>query len=462
VLIGITHNPQGQPIIREPRVLKVGIGLPRGRCVSIYIHQGKWHIRYGVWEKTGGKDKLVMKTFAKCETRKQAEDYHAANYEKAAVADRPQKLPFFTFSRRTITEVDGKTVECFEPDFQAIDQHGECPREIDIVIMNDQPFIGEYQMWTATELKCHGDGLLAERVLSMGNDSLPGWSNAKAEGRRHFHIEPCWTNGCPFAQETSKNGKTYPAACKPSVTLTFQLAKNLRIGATSYFHTTSIRSSYQIFSALETIRMAANRVGASLVGLPLKMILSPFRTNHNGQPATQYGVSLELRAEDMAVLRNRLAESVWEPKKIASAPVIQEVEDIPVLTASTVAGEFYPETVDDEEGEPETAAATQAARATESKTKDLADKLNAKVKEPLPGAEEPTVTKPEFGKPYAELKKWQKEILAIGDNLGQERTMAVLSSAGIMSINDLTDENSTAVLAALRSAMAEMPQKDMF
>ena len=32
MLIGITHMPDGTKIIKEARVLKVGVGLPRGKA----------------------------------------------------------------------------------------------------------------------------------------------------------------------------------------------------------------------------------------------------------------------------------------------------------------------------------------------------------------------------------------------------------------------------------------------
>ncbi len=43
VLYGITHQADGSLIIREPRILKVGIGLPRGPSINVWIApDGKW------------------------------------------------------------------------------------------------------------------------------------------------------------------------------------------------------------------------------------------------------------------------------------------------------------------------------------------------------------------------------------------------------------------------------------
>ena len=372
MLIGITHTRDGQPIIREPRVLKVGIGIPQGRAISIYIHGGKWLIWHGAWDKgSDGKNKLAMKLVATCNNREEAEAFHAAHKQEAAVSNRPQKLPFFTFTRRSVVNDGGKLIEVFDPDFAVIEAHGERTREIDVVLMGDNPHSSEYQMWSAAELKCHGDGVKAERVLSMGNEQMPGWSEAKVSRLKMFPVSPCWTDGCQYAADGG--------GCKPGVTLNFQLANSMRIGATAYFHTTSIRSASQIFSSLETIRIMAGRVGASLVGLPLKMVLAPFRSNHKGQSATQYAVSLELRAEDMASLRMRLADAVWVPQQIAAGALREyaEPEPMPELSAPSMAAEFYPGS-EDEDAVTVADGPPMPRRASE-----------APVEQPAPIAEEP-------------------------------------------------------------------------
>ena len=141
-------------------------------------------------------------------------------------------------------------------------------------------------------------------------------------------------------------------------------------------------------------------MGSSIIGLPLKMVLSPFRTNHNGQAATQYGVSLELRAEDMKALRARFEQNAWVPSAI-TARHVEEIEMVPQLSAPSIAAEFYPEAVDitadyDEEdsGEATDAGSVQAAKATQATTQELAGKLaekrERKSKEPPVIAAEPT------------------------------------------------------------------------
>jgi|HubBroStandDraft_5_1064220.scaffolds.fasta_scaffold40216_2 hypothetical protein len=69
-----------------------------------------------------------------------------------------------------------------------------------------------------------------------------------------------------------------------------------------------------------------------------------------------------------------------------------------------------------------------------------------------------------FGKPYAELEPWQKEILAVMGNLTQEQGMAALSTVGIMSLSEIWGEKITVALKALRDAVAGGPgkTKDLF
>src|ERR1700722_5319639 len=92
-IYGITFDPTTKaPMVRAPRVLKVGIGIPKGRAIQVFRFGGQWHIRHGVWEKNpGGKDKLVMKTVYRGgsvpeqpNTKEGAESWHNANKSKAA------------------------------------------------------------------------------------------------------------------------------------------------------------------------------------------------------------------------------------------------------------------------------------------------------------------------------------------------------------------------------------------
>ena len=346
VLFGITHAPDGSAIIREPRILKVGIGLPKGPAITVWIASNK------TWGVTVGYKDPVTTRF---KTRAEAEAFFAKQALGAPICPYPRKIGFFTFSHPAIR--DG--VEVFEPDWDAIEAHGYAPTEIDIVLLDDSPFDGAYQMWSASELKCKGDGINALRVLSMATEAdKDAVAAAKECGEKYFQMGGCWTMGCSYSKESTKGGKTYPSPCKPGGDLKFQLACNIRVGGTAYFHSTGFRSISNIFSSLNRIQVLT---GGRLSGIPLKMVLRPFKTNHNGQPATQYAVSLEFRAPDVATLRQKLLETVFSYREAAlgpaapklieqgpAAPVAEEDDDEQPLASETLgaaamAAEFYPE-----------------------------------------------------------------------------------------------------------------------
>lgn len=379
VLFGITHSIDGAPIIREPKILKVGIGLPRGPAVNVWLApDNKWKVRVGYKQGEG-------KT-ASFDTREQAESAYREQLPKAPVCGYPRKIGFFTFTRPVLQQ-DG--TEIFEPDFGAIEEHGIMPTEIDIVLMDENPFSGSFQMWSTSELKCRGDGVTAMRVVTMAPPEFQESANqAAAIGEKYFAMSPCWTNGCPFAKEA--NGK--PSLCKPGGDLKFQLAKNPRVGGTAYFHTTGYRSISNIFSSLSRIVQLAEFVGTSIVGVSVKMVLRPYKTVHNGQTATQYGVSLEFRAQDVESLKKKLIEQAWSFRKLSPPPVKMieaptevdtetDDEELP-LGAAAMAAEFYPEAVDaqqDDDAQPTTPPPSAvAAAATAAKTDTLSDKLRAK------------------------------------------------------------------------------------
>src|SRR5581483_8601286 len=409
VMFGITHEPDGSLILREAKVLKVGIGLPRGRGLNCWIHNdGLWYFRMAV----KGDNKIEFKTVGKLKTRKEAEQFYHDNYAKAEMVNYPRKIGFFTFTRPVLQQ-DG--TEIFEPDFEAIEAHGIMPTEIDVVFLDDNPFNGAYQMWSSSELKCKGDGVNAMRVLSMADTAQDKQlvEEAKQRGEKHFPIiDGCWTCGCPFSQESvDDRGRTLPSPCHPGGDLKFQLAKNIRVGGTAYFHTSGIRSITQIFSSIERIKALT---GGRLAGIPLKMVLRAYKTKHNGQPATQYGVSLEFRAEDIESLRKNLIEQAWKFRQIAEPTpprrmieasaepaYVEDDEDTP-FSAQAMSDEFYPEGPAEESAPqtPQSPAANpsgpsaSAANATNAKTQDLADKLQQRRTANKKVDEEPATTPP--------------------------------------------------------------------
>ena len=157
VLVGITHTSDGSAIIRQPRVLKVGIGLPKGKAINVYITKSReWAIATGYNKENGS-----MKYF---KTRAEAEAAFPALYEAAAICPYPRKIAYFTFTANTAG--DG----VFLPDWDAIEAHGPTPTQIPVVFTSDNPYGGPgtgYRMYSTTEVKCKGDGVNALRVLSM-------------------------------------------------------------------------------------------------------------------------------------------------------------------------------------------------------------------------------------------------------------------------------------------------------
>ncbi|MGH9437127.1 MAG: hypothetical protein ACRD22_04335, partial [Terriglobia bacterium] len=61
-LYGILHQLDGKPIERQVRVLKVGIGVPVGPDVHVWIDgQGQWSVETGVYP--NGKRQLQIQRF---------------------------------------------------------------------------------------------------------------------------------------------------------------------------------------------------------------------------------------------------------------------------------------------------------------------------------------------------------------------------------------------------------------
>jgi hypothetical protein len=391
VLFGLTHNPDGSLIIRESKILKVGIGQPKGAALSVWTQRDPsgnlaWKLTRG-YSNDDGPNKKTTISFA---TRGEAEAAFAKALPNAPTCKYPRKLPYFSFTRPAM--VDG--AEVFVPDFEAIEAHGPTPTEIDVVMLDDEPFDGAFQMWSSSELRCKGDGVHAMRVVKLATTDEQRALAKLAEdaGLRTYPIENgCATCGCPFALATMRNGKEQPAECKPGADLKFQLAFSLRVGGVAYFHTSGRRSIQQLFSALQRIK---SLTGGRLVGIPLKMVLRPYRTNHNGQAATQYGVSLEFRAASVAALREKILANVFAFREVAAgAPAVRLIGDGEELTGSPLGaaainaefggfddGEEAVEEVADESGAATSAAAAPAAAATQAS--GLADEISKRRRKP--------------------------------------------------------------------------------
>lgn len=278
-LYGITHDLDGTPRITEPTVIKVSIGLTKGKAIHVYInHSGKWVIQTGI-----GRDANHLFLDSKEEAIKKY-------YElKPKVEERkyPDRLQYYTFSHLVPS---GE----YEPDFDVIEAHGPMPEEIEISFIWDEPFNAEYQLWTASELKCKGDGRDAFRINTGARSTKEKEYAAQAEeqGEKYFPIAAgCSEYGCPYCKPQGDK----PAICHPVGTLKFQLINSPRLGGTVSYKTTSYRSIRQIFSSIEILKIAFG-IGGHITGVPLTMVLSSYGTRRpDGKKATQYCVNLEFR-----------------------------------------------------------------------------------------------------------------------------------------------------------------------
>lgn len=293
IMYGLNHAYDGTPIVRVQKLVKVGIGQPKGPAIMVWIENEKWRGSLGY------KSKSTNVTTFNLDDRARAEAWYRAKKKEAPTCNFPRKLPFFSFTRQV---GDGS----FEPDFDAIEKHGSTPTELDILFLNNDPLEAAYQMWSKSELRCTGDGLHAERSFNLArtDDEKKLVEESKLQGARFFPVlDGCWTNGCKYVGQ--KDG------CKPHADLRFQLFNSLRVGGTAYFTTTGMRSIRQMFSAIHEFKAMTGGGDANagrIAGVPFTLTVRPYQTNHDNQPATQYGVSLEFRAKNIDELRKGLVE----------------------------------------------------------------------------------------------------------------------------------------------------------
>lgn len=305
-LYGLTHDREtGAPMVRIPRVLKVSIGVPKGPDKHVWIDlEGKWVVETRSQGEGKKRGEATLKTFEKM---REARDY----YNRAKVPDRPYpiRLAYFTFTK---VGHDGSQ----SPDWSAIEKHGSLPTSIDIVLVEDEPFLAEFQYWNSAELLCHGDGRNAERLVSFGAGLQKQFHAAaelgKKEDKRRFTIKDgCATRECPYYQQNNDVDKPLKGAdCKPHGELRFQLIGNPMLGGTGYYVTTGKRSIRNLFSSLETFRAVT---GGRVAGIPMKMVVGPYKTQTpGGRPQTQYAVHLEFRADSAPDLRRKMIAAASE------------------------------------------------------------------------------------------------------------------------------------------------------
>lgn len=349
-MFGLLHEEDGTAVQRQVRFLKVGIGLPKGPAVHVWIDaNGDWKIQAGV-----KKAEQKMFTFKADEKQKAIAAYREL---RRNTPDRPypSKIPYFTFLR---VGIDGS----FTHDFDLIKLHGPMPTEIDVVCLSENPQEYSFQWFTAAELKCEGNGHDARRRndLAKTPEELKLAKQAAEKGEKFFPIiNGCYARGCMYARGDKPS-------CKPHSRLYFQLADSPRIGGAVTFDTTGFRSTGQIYSCIREIKSVTGGgipEHGFISGIRMIMALRPYKVSHNGAPSTQYGVSLEARAESAIDLVKSLSKQSGEfraaarlaplPLQIEAGqdPDIQEVEEDPDTDAPAMAAEFYAEMPDGCEGE---------------------------------------------------------------------------------------------------------------
>jgi hypothetical protein len=337
----MTHDAVNKrPMVRQVRMLKVGIGFPKGPNIHAFIAPS------GEWVVEEGDSKPPKRT--KFKTMAEAKAFYADRRRSVPERKYPSKFPYFTFLR---TGMDGGFVH----DFEAIERHGSMPTEIEIVFLTDTPLEQAMEWWTAAEKKCEGNGIDARRRVDLAatEEEKKLADAARKAGEQYFPIiDGCHMRGCKY----SHGEKPF---CKPHSRLMFQLAYNPTLGGTAVFDTTGWRSGGNMFSCLHQIRSITGRGDADIgtvAGIPLQMVLRPYRTSHNGQPSTQYGISIQLRASDAQSLVRNVIAKADEFRMLTGAPMLLEAADelgevIPeTIEAKVMEAEFYPESTEDGEG----------------------------------------------------------------------------------------------------------------
>lgn len=328
-LYGVTHNATtGQAVIRVPKVLKVSIGLLKGPDINVKIApDGKWHVRLG--------DGKTKGTVSKFNTKEEAKTFYYASKANVPVRAYPAKLPYFSFSRSVGD--DG----LYEADFDAIEAHGPVPTSIPIFLVDNDPLDAGMAYWSASELRCKGDGRDAMRnvAFSAGNEEIA--KTYADKGEKYFPIiGGCETFGCIFAQRDDKGRK---GPCGPKGKLIFQLALQPMVGGTAFLDTTSRHSIGDLHSCLETIKLITGKgvpERGRIIGIPLLLVLKHMSSKTaDGKKATYYTTHIEYRGPGAGaeIIHQLMESSAMFNSDFAALPSGPAVPDeIPVLDAEEI------------------------------------------------------------------------------------------------------------------------------
>lgn len=306
MIIGVTHEKDGKPVIRLAKSYKVSIGIPAEEGRNFPKKSDHFHIR----AKSAAGEWVDDKPFM----------------------DQLQKI----YMREVETPQGRQLVPL---------------REFDIIFLSDEPddiFKTEYAWWSASEKKCSGNGVEAVRKVSV----LPEKDRAQyGKDVRTIPWKPCGEK-CPDLIKGS---------CKPSGELMFIFKDRPIMGSVATFTTTSYESIRRIFSSLLQIRSVT---GGRLRGIPLKIVVRPGKTRYqqDGKPKTgsAFFVNIEFRQEDYKSLVPTLLQhsaqyeqSLTSGRKLIAESVEDDIVDVEAEEApeseraTEMTSEFYPQNRED-------------------------------------------------------------------------------------------------------------------
>lgn len=389
---GLTHELDGTPRIRTPRVIKIQIGNPIGKALHVYMDAaGKWALKIGVETKSNPAKVEKFKTREECEAA-----YRMA-YQNAPLREYPSKLPYYTFSRV------GPNMDLI-PDFEVIEKHGPMPTMVPIVFTDDSPFDAAYEWWKAGRLVCRGNGMEAERSVesAVGLVQIEAAKAAKAEGQKTFLVtDGCYLNGCPFV---GKDERGKDRGCKPKGQLSGQLALAPRLGGKAAIDTTSAKSIVNIFSALQELQRFTGYGDPEkgvLAGIGVMMTLRKWKH----QQGHAYAIGLEFRDTDYGHMRKNLLGQAAEFRRLLGAPSEPSAAPLAIDAGAVVdaenpedfeeaaldhatTAEFYPEEhgegEESEQGEPEPESESESVRLASAQAQErLKEKLRAAAEKPV-------------------------------------------------------------------------------
>jgi len=355
VLYGLTHTKDGELVVKVPRSVKVGIGLPKGCKMYVFLLEGgsgglEWCIRR---LEPGNEGPPDWKSY-KFSARKEAESAWM-QLEKGGVAlNAPLALSHFVFWRMD-------RLGQLRPDWDLIEMHGPQPREIPVAFTDNAPLEQAYRWWSKTKLCCSGDGINALRHIDHAEtpEQKEAAAAARARGDSHFQIlGGAVPGGAPHAKEQTveRDGKASArrSECTVNSRLYFQLAKAPRIGSYAQYDSTGKMTALYLLGSLTHVATwpgGGDPARGVVAGFELNLILTPIKNQRfNG---VKYAASVELADETLMALRRKLVEQAQAFDRLMVAGNESKQIEAPRLALSAGSGvvDIEAATDDDEEDE---------------------------------------------------------------------------------------------------------------